>query len=223
MAEMRISLLCLTLFLTGYPVIAQNNQDALWNYNTGRNLENLNRMDEAEYFYNEAVWLSRQEIFSNMANRNSYVALTWALQRLRRYAEVITWGQRGLDLYADEYRLVETMGEAYFYLNDHDASLRFMQRYTNSVPRGERAPVAYFFIGEIYRFKGHFRHADIAYTTAVRLEPNVDLWWYRLGSVREAVGDYSQAITAYERALAINPNYTAASSGLERSRLNAGL
>jgi len=211
------------LLVSVYPAFTQNSQDAFWNYNTGRNLESLNRMEEAEVYYNEAVWLSRQEIFSNMANRNSYVALTWALQRLRRYAEVITWGQRGLDLYADENRLVEIMGEAYFYLDDHDASLRFMQRYTNSVPRGERAGIAYFFIGEIYRFKGHFRHADIAYTTAVRLEPSSALWWYRLGSVREAVGDFTQAISAYERALALNPDYPAASSGLARSRLNAGL
>jgi len=213
----------LILLVSGYPAFTQNNQDALWNYNTGRNMESLNRMVEAETYYNEAVYISRQEIYGNRANRNSYVALTWALQRLRRYAEVITWGERGLNVYADEYRIIETMGEAYFYLDDHDTSLRFMQRYTNSVPRGERASVAFFFIGEIYRYRGHFRHADIAYSTAVRLEPGVDLWWYRLGTVREAVGDYSQAVTAYERALAINPNYQAASNGLERSRLNAGL
>jgi len=211
------------LLISVFPAFTQNNQNALWNYNTGRNLESLNRMDEAEVFYNEAVYLSRQEIFGNRANRDSYVAITWALQRLRRYAEVITWGERGLNLYADENRIVEIMGEAYFYLDDHDTSLRFMQRYTNSVPRGERAGIAYFFIGEIYRFKGHFRHADIAYSTAVRLEPSSSLWWYRLGMVREAVGDFAQAVTAYERALALNPNYTAASSGLERSRLNAGL
>jgi tetratricopeptide (TPR) repeat protein len=218
-----IVLLIIFIFLVFCPAFTQNNQDALWNYNNGRNMESLNRMEEAETFYNEAVYISRQEIFSNRATRDSYVALTWALQRLRRYAEVITWGERGLGLYADENRIVEIMGEAYFYLDDHDTSLRFMQRYTNSVPRGERAPVAYFFIGEIYRYKGHFRHADIAYTTAVRLEPGVDLWWYRLGTVREAVGDYPQAVTAYERALAINPNYTAASNALVRSRLNGGL
>ena len=220
---MRICLLCLALFLAGYPAFTQNNQDALWNYNTGRNLESLNRMSEAEFYYHEAIYISTQEISRNTANRDSYAALTWALQRLRRYAEVITWGERGLRIYSDEYRIIETMGEAYFYLNNHDESLRFMQRYTNSVPQGGRASVAYFFIGEIYRFKGHFRHADIAYTTAVRLEPGNSLWWYRLGTVREAVGDYPQAVSAYERALILNPNYLEANNGLARSRLNAGL
>ena len=219
---MRITLLCLALFLTGYPAFTQNNQDALWNYYNGRNLESLNRMGEAEVYYNEAVRISNQEIYRNTANRDTYVALTWSLQRLRRYAEVVSWGDRGLSLYANEYRLVEIMGEAYFYLDNHDLSLRYMQRYTNSVPQGDRAAVAYFFIGEIYRFKGQFRHADIAYTTAVRLEPSSALWWYRLATVREAVGDFSQAVTAYERALTLNPNYQEASAGLARSRLNAG-
>jgi cytochrome c-type biogenesis protein CcmH/NrfG len=93
-----------------------------------------------------------------------------------------------------------------------------MQRYTNSVPQGERTSVAYFFIGEIYRYQELYHHADLAYSTAVRLEPYVALWWYRLGSVREATGDFSQAATAYERALRINPDYQEAQNGLSRTR-----
>jgi tetratricopeptide (TPR) repeat protein len=215
-----ILLLCTTklLFFLHVPAFAQNNQDAIWNFHTGRNLESLNRMSEADVYYNEAVRIANDEIARNVANRDTYTALTWALQRQQKYSDVITWGERGLRLFADEYRIVETMGEAYFYLNDHDESLRFMQRYTNSVPQGGRASVAYFFIGEIYRFRGHFRHADIAYTTAVRLEPGVDLWWFRLGSVREALGDFPQAVIAYERALALNPDHQAASNGLARTQ-----
>ena len=216
MRKVILRLLPLLLLLEA-PAFAQNNRDALWNYHTGRDLESRNRMNEADIYYNEAVRIASDEISRNIANRDSYAALTWALQRQRKYADVITWGERGLRLYADDYRIIETMGEAYFYLNDHDQSLRFMQRYTNSLPQGERASVAYFFIGEIYRFRAHFRHADIAYTTAVRLEPNVALWWYRLGTVREALGDFPPAVTAYERALALNPNYQEASNGLARS------
>jgi tetratricopeptide (TPR) repeat protein len=117
------------------------------------------------------------------------------------------------------------MGEAYFYLNNYDQSLRFMQRYINFVPQGERTPTAYFFLGVIYRFRKQFRHADIAYTTAVRLEPGVALWWYRLGTVREAAADYAQAANAYESAFRIQPNYYEAVESFARcrNRLNAGL
>ena len=196
---------------------AQNNQNALWNFRTGRDLESRNRMSEAEYYYNEAVRICNEEVSRNAATRDTYTTLTWTLQRQRKYAEVITWGERGLRLFADEYRIVQTMGEAYFYLNNFDLSMRFMQRYINSVPQGERSSVAYFFIGEIYRFRSLFRHADIAYTAAVRLEPNIALWWYRLGTVREAAGDFSHAADAYSRALRITPNYPEATAGYARA------
>jgi tetratricopeptide (TPR) repeat protein len=140
------------------------------------------------------------------------------LLRQRKYAEVIIWGERGLNVNGSDYRIIETMGEAYFYLNNYEDSLRFMQRYVNSLPQGDRASVAYFFIGEIYRLQRKFRHADIAYTTAVRLESGSALWWYRLGSVRESAGEYVPAVEAYERALSLNPNYPEAVEGLERSR-----
>jgi tetratricopeptide (TPR) repeat protein len=110
------------------------------------------------------------------------------------------------------------MGEAYFYLGNFDASLRYMQLYVNDVPSGDRTSVAYFFIGEIYRCQKKYRYADIAYTTAVRLTPGMALWWYRLGTVRESIGDYSFASEAYERAVKIDPGYSQAATALERTR-----
>jgi cytochrome c-type biogenesis protein CcmH/NrfG len=107
-------------------------------------------------------------------------------------------------------------------MDDYTASQRFMQRYINGNPQGERVSVAYFFLGEIFRLEGKFRHADMAYTTAVLLEPSLSLWWYRLGSVREAAGDYRPAAEAYEQAVRINPNYREAVDGLARSRRQAG-
>jgi tetratricopeptide (TPR) repeat protein len=175
-------------------------------------------MPEAMSYYNEAVRICNDEISRNMATRDSYTVLVWALQRQREYADVITWGDRGLRLYADEYRIVETMGEAYFYLDDYENSLRLMQRYVNTLPQGERTSVAYFFIGEIYRLRGKYRHADIAITTAVRLEPGIALWWYRLGTVRESAGDRAPAVAAYEQALRLNPNYRQALDSLNRLR-----
>ncbi|MDR2259040.1 MAG: tetratricopeptide repeat protein [Treponema sp.] len=191
---------------------------AMRNYLLGRDLEARNRMAEAETYYNEAIRLCQNEVSRNAATRDTYTVITWALQRQRKYADVITWGERGLHLYPDEYRIIEIMGEAHFYLNDYDRSLSFMQRYVNALPRGERVSVAYFFIGEIFRLRQQYLHADIAYTTAVRLEPGLALWWYRLATVRESAGDKSPAIEAYERALRLNPNYQEASAGLARIR-----
>jgi tetratricopeptide (TPR) repeat protein len=191
---------------------------AVQNYRMGRDLEARNRMAEAEPYYQEAVRICQDDVSRNAATRETYTVITWTLQRQQKYADVIIWGERGIRLYADEYRILETMGEAYFYLGDYDRSLSFMQRYANAVPQGERSSVAYFFIGEIYRLRQQYRHADIAYTTAVRLEPGLALWWYRLATVRESVGDMRPAGEAYDRALRLNPNYQEASAGLARTR-----
>jgi tetratricopeptide (TPR) repeat protein len=110
------------------------------------------------------------------------------------------------------------MGEAYFYLSNFEASLRCMQQYVANISNGDRTSVAYFFIGEIYRFQRKFNYADIAYTTAVNLTPGMALWWYRLGSVRESMGDREFARQAYERALRIDPGYNQATAGIERTR-----
>jgi len=209
---------CFVFLLLISPAYSQNNMDVISLYRTGRDMESRNRMSEANYYYNEAIRICVDDISRNTANRDTYTALTWTLQRQKRYQDVITWGELGLRLYSDEYRIMETMGEAYFYLDNWNESIRYMQRFANSVPQGERTSVAYFFIGEIYRYRGFYHHADIAYSTAVRLEPNVALWWYRLGSVREAVGDFPQAATAFERALRINPDYQEAEIGLARTR-----
>jgi tetratricopeptide (TPR) repeat protein len=195
--------------------------DALQNYRAGRDLESRNRQEEAGRYYAEAVRICREEIARNAGNMDSYTVLTWSLQRQRNYSEVITWGERALRI-ASDMRITETMGEAYFYLDNYTESLRCMQRYVNALPQGDRASVAYFFIGEIYRLSGKWRHADIAYTTAVRLEPGAALWWYRLGSVRESAGEKSFAVEAYERALALNPNYREAREALTRARQPVG-
>ena len=208
--------LTFAFFIISLPINAQSN--AIEIYNTGRNLEGLGRIQEAETYYNQAVQICNEEIARNNATRNTYTALTWTLLRQRKYSEVIIWGERGLRLFADEFRILETMGEAYFHIDDYSNSLMFMQRYINSLPEGERVSIAYFFVGEIYRLQNKNRLADIAYSTAVRLQPDIALWWYRLGSVREYSGDSSTAADAYERALRLDPNYQAANDGLGRVR-----
>ena len=223
---MKISIWCLVPLLLLLPLAAfaqtpdgtvTNTQRAMQNYRTGRDLEARNRTGEAETYYNEAIRICQDEVSRNAATRDTYAVITWAMRRQNRHADVLIWGERGLRLYSDDYRIIETMGESYFYLGDHGRSLNYLQRYVNYVPQGERTAVAYFFIGEIYRLRRQFRHADIAYTIAVRLEPGLALWWYRLGSVREVVGDFSPAVEAYERAVGLNPNYREATDGLARS------
>ncbi|MDR2481062.1 MAG: tetratricopeptide repeat protein [Spirochaetaceae bacterium] len=204
-------------FLTAAPVCAQENDSARDVYTAGRDLEASGRITEAENYYNEAVRICTRLIQSGSATMDTYAVLTWSLQRQKKYTDVVMWGERALRIQND-YRIIETMGEAHFYLKNFPAALKNMEIYTANMSNGDRASVAYFFIGEIYRIERKYRYADIAYTAAVQLEPGMALWWYRLGTVRESTQDFSYAAEAFKRALKINPSYSDALEGLNRLR-----
>jgi tetratricopeptide (TPR) repeat protein len=210
--------LLFVFFFYHFPAQAQSpeKESALAIYQTGRDLESRNRRAEAEPYYNEAVRICNEEVARNEATGETYVVMAWTLLRQNKYNDVVTWGDRGLRLYPNEYRIIEALGEAWFYLGDYRRSLTFFQRYTSAIPNGERSSIAFFFIGEIYRLTQRYRHADIAYTTAVRISPNVPLWWYRLALAREGAGDKDQAIEAVQRAISLDPNYQNAIDTLAR-------
>ena len=113
----RLLSISLLLCLTNIFVSAQEKPDALKSYRIGRDLEVQGRMSDANTRYEEAVQICKQEIAQNATNMDSYTVLTWALLRQKKYTEVIEWAQKGLKVNPGDYRVIETMGEAYFYLN----------------------------------------------------------------------------------------------------------
>jgi cytochrome c-type biogenesis protein CcmH/NrfG len=82
--------------------------------------------------------------------------------------------------------------------------------------------MVYFFLGEIYIRLGRFRHADIALSTAVHWAPGNAAWWTRLAYARENAGDLAEAVSAYEKALSLNPQLSDARRGLDRTRQALG-
>ncbi len=196
---------------------AQEKPDALKLYRNGRDLEAAGRTEDAAAAYRQSIEVCKQDLTDNPKNMDAYTIETWALVRLGKYQDAVDTCAEALKV-TNDYRVVETMGEAYFYLRQYKESLKQFERYVDAAPKGERISTAYFFIGEIFRLNREYNHADIAYSTAVYLEPGLSLWWYRLGTVRESVGDKTGAQTAYQRALKLRPDYKDANEGLNRVR-----
>ena len=128
---------------------AQEKADALKLYRTGRSLDSAGRTEEAKTSYMAAVDVCLAELRQNPRNMESYTVYTWSLFRLHRYRETVTVCNEALKI-ASDVRIIETLGEAYFYLNDYKESLRQMERYIDLAPTGERASVAYFYVGDIW-------------------------------------------------------------------------
>lgn len=181
-----------------------------------RNLENQGKTAEAKQSYSEIVRICNDEITRNITPSENYVVLGWALIRLERYNDAIRICQEGLKIAPTEYRHNETMGEAYFYLNRYNESIKMFEIYLGALPNGVHSATALFFLGEIYRLTSKFEHSDIAYSAALRKEPSVPLWWYRLGRTREAAGKNKEALEAYQKALKLRPAFSDAQEALNR-------
>jgi tetratricopeptide (TPR) repeat protein len=147
---------------------------------------------------------------------DAYTVKCWNLFRLERYREVVDIGTAGLKVKFDA-RIVEVMGEAYYFLNDDASAVRYLQRYLDNVGEyGDRVPTAYFYMAESFVRQKRLDHADISYSLAVFREPSIARWWYRYASVSESLGDYAKAFTLYAKALALSPSMAEAVQGQAR-------
>jgi tetratricopeptide (TPR) repeat protein len=194
----------LLLILSASAAFAQIKPDALAEYRMGN--------------YERAVQICQDEIAANAANMDSYVVACWSLLRLGRYGEALRYARiaRGINRY--DARVAEILGEIYYFQGNNNEALQYFQDYVNLSPGGQRIESVYYYIGEIYIRMGKYRHADIALSTAVHWVPGNAAWWTRLAFARENAGDLTEAVAAYERALALNSQLPDARRGLERAR-----
>ncbi|MDR2181911.1 MAG: tetratricopeptide repeat protein [Treponema sp.] len=191
------------LFLLAGVLYAQR-ADALAEYRSGR--------------YEEAVQICRRELSATPDNLESHVVLCWSLLALRRYEECRTYALAARAISRYDPRVIEVLGEAYYFQGRNDEALRYFQEYINLAPQGGRIDLVYYYTGEVFIRLGQYRRADIALSTAVYYMPRNAEWWTRLAYARENAGDTREALSAYEKALSINANLADALRGQTRIR-----
>jgi tetratricopeptide (TPR) repeat protein len=204
MNSIRSAAVAVLLAAAGSVVFAQVKPDALAEYRLGN--------------FERAIQICQEEIADDPGSLESYVVSCWSLLRLGRYAEALRSARVARSLSRYDARVAEILGEAYYYQGSNNEALQYFQEYVNLAPGGQRIENVYYFIGEIYIRMGKYRHADIALSTAVHWMPGNAAWWTRLAFARENAGDLTEAVTAYERALALNPQLPDARRGLDRTR-----
>ena len=168
--------------------------------------------------FERSIQICLNEIAENPNNIESHVVISWSLMALGRYEEALTYAIMGRNLSRYDIRIIRNLGEANFYLGRNNDALQYFQEFISLAPAGTRVETIYYFLGEIYMRMGRFRHADIALSSAVHRLPGNAVWWTRLAYARENAGDLLDAITAYERALSLNPQLGDAQRGLDRVR-----
>jgi tetratricopeptide (TPR) repeat protein len=190
------------LVLLMVPLLVANSQsrpDALASYRAGE--------------YERSIEICLQEIQAAPRSRDSYSVLCWSLIALERYDEALVHAADAYRFAPNDPRIVEALGEANYFLGKNLDALKYFERYAVVADTGDRIDRVYFYMGEVFVRLGEYNHADIAFSTALYHSPNISLWWARLGYAREMAEDYPNALDAYERALAFNPNLLDADRG----------
>ena len=199
----RLAVLALVGLVLGSAVgFAQDKDDALALYRSGD--------------YAGAIEVCRREL-AEMPNRmDAHAVLGWSLIRLRRYEEALAASEEAFRVSRYDPRIIETAGEALFYLGRRNEALRYFEEYAAIAPTGGRIDLVYYYMGEIYIQQGRYHNADIAFSTALYHSPNIADWWTRLGYARERAGELRYSLEAYNKALALNPNLEEAARGRSR-------
>jgi tetratricopeptide (TPR) repeat protein len=175
--------------------------------------------------YERAIEVCREELKvygPDQVNKklDSYTVMCWSLIRLQRYDEVIKTGKEALSVFSYDQRIIETMGEAYFFKGDNLNALKYFEQYAVLNPTGQWIQNAYYYMGEIYIRLGEFAHADIAFSTAIYHSPNIAGWWSRLGYAMEMQENSEGAMEAYRQAVKLQPGQEDALLGIERLQAN---
>jgi tetratricopeptide (TPR) repeat protein len=188
---------------------AQQRPDALELYRAGQ--------------YAQAVDVCLQELQDRETDQSklrmdSFSVLGWSYLRLSQYENALTYARQARNEVRYDIRIVEIEAEALFYLGRNLEALTLFEEYVSLSPTGERIDTVYYFMGEIFLRLAEYRHADIAFSTALHHSPEIARWWARLGYTREQITDTEGAEQAYSRALELQPSLEEARVGLERVR-----
>ncbi len=204
------------------PAVTAQNQpksgDALVLFRQGRDLELKGKRAEAAKYYQDAIAVCNAELARDSTRMDAYTIKCWSLFRLEQYKQVIDVGLLSLKVKYDA-RVVETMGEAYYFLNDMANCLKSMQSYINNTgENADRVATAYFYTAEAYVRLQKFEHADISYSMAVYKEPSMARWWLRYAQLAEKLEDYQRSYAYYTKALLLSPDNKEASDGQKRMK-----
>ena len=220
-----VFLVCVWIAIAILPLGAQDNYNAalslFWD---GRRLEMAEtRQAESQLAFQRSLAMTDRLLATDPSNSDLQTLKTWNLFRLHRYIDTVVYAQSVLNTRQD-YRILETMAEALFFLNKNEEALSAFSRYFAIAPEtDDRRSRAYYYVGEIYFRIKKYEHADIAFSTAVALEKNMYYWWYLLGLVNENLGQDRRAYEAFNASLALKSNFKPSLEARERVKAKSSL
>ncbi len=190
-------------------------------YDRGKEYLNTERYVEAASIFQKGLTLNadlaRGSQVSDVENKHIYVHLGAAYIRLKAYQEAINALQNAIALDADLVDAHYNLGYAYVEQGSYDQALPHLERAIASAPNLKRA---HYHLAHAHRELGNLEAATHALTETLRLDPNYQRAQELANAIKQAhynrgityLNDerYSEAVTAFQNATTLDPDFTTA-------------
>ena len=190
-------------------------------YNKGKDYLDAERYTEAVSTFQSALTLNadlgHNSQVSDMQNKHIYAHLGAAYIGLKAYQEAIDALQNAIALDADLVEAHDYLGYAYVEQESYDQAIPHLERTIAISPNLKRA---HYHLARAHRELGNLEAATHALIETLRLDPNYQRAHELANSIKQAYYNrgithlnnerYSEAITAFQNAITLDPDFTTA-------------
>jgi len=177
-------------------------------FNLGVVYSKESRLSEAILHYKKSIELSP-------AFREAYLGLSNAYMELNLCDETESILSEATRIFPGEYRAFYNLANTYLYKKDLKLAV---SAYRKSLEINPQYADAYGNLAIALLWAKDFADAKIACNKAIELESGNALFHNTLGAINFALGNVEESITAFEKALAIQPGYEEAQKNLEEAK-----
>ena len=212
------SIKCLTVLLSSLclitPVTAQVSPESAEKYNSGVELVNKRRFQEALVDFEEAVRLDGK-------NAQAYRAMGSTYKKIRNYQKSAEAYRMAVTVKPDYAAAYFELGQLYLtFLKEYENAQKSFQKVLEIDPQladgksREYLKFAYLQQGTHYLKRRSYKNAVVQYENATQLDPTDATAFYNLGLAYKGARNYRKAEEAYTTATDLNPKYARAFSAL---------
>lgn len=177
-------------------------------FNLGVVYSKENRLSEAIFHYKKSIELSP-------SFREAYLGLSNAYMKLNLYDEAESILSEATRIFPEEYRAFYNLANTYLYKKDLKLAA---SAYRKSLEINPQYADAYGNLAIALLWAEDFADAKIACNKAIEFESENALFLNTLGVIDLALGNVRESITAFEKALALQPEYEEAQKNLEQAK-----
>ncbi|AHH06597.1 Tetratricopeptide repeat family protein [Borrelia crocidurae DOU] len=196
-----LPLLCLTI-----KIQAQVKEDSLLLYRQGK--------------FQEAIINTQNEIKNNSNNLDARVILIWSLIATGEYKKAELESIKGLEIKKHDSRIIQALGEAYFFQGQYKNALKNFQKYIGLDANGARIAKVYILTADSFYKLERYNEADFAYENALRFFPNNQNILLKLAKSRINAKNKILAKETLTKLLTLNPNHLEAKNLLQKIEKN---